>query len=544
VYVNGTLWDKEKTSLIERQGENAYLETTTPDGQVLLLLGNGLYGNIPLSGSTLSIVYSTTVGISGNSSILNDDFSLIDSFVINSDPAQSLDLTAVAYTSSSGGDNEESPDQVKFTSPRLFASNDRAVRRQDYNAYVLQSGGLISANCWGEYEEALETGTADNSMMNRAYISALKSTLTTSSKVIATANGTDTTYNGSLDASSVPAVPGSVVVIADNEVFRDYDGLGILTSSEVVFTSFTGGTGYATDSEGSYLPSNAFDGTDTSLWRSVSDPNSGAVVRLGYKVAASTTLGSIRLQAPVGRTQQVRSFPKKISVWGSNAPVPNYTDDADWTLIRGGVYLPEPGANGFTEWVPLNNSISYTSFSIKIESHYGTESYVQVAELQAQPSSSSSTVDYSTGAISLTFSSPPVNLTPITATTLATDLSSSEQSSLFSYIEKYTHFTTQLSYSSPVAQQYNLIIDIYVNVTYSTITTYSSAQSAIENLFEYKNNSIGKLITISDIYSAINNIEGVDYCVVQSPEFDPYPYRFKFPYLQSVSLNMYYTTRS
>ena len=70
--------------------------------------------------------------------------------------SSSLLPDATTTTTASGGSEEASTDVVKATAPRLYAANDRAVRRDDYVGHILSLTGAVAARAFGEYEEATQ----------------------------------------------------------------------------------------------------------------------------------------------------------------------------------------------------------------------------------------------------------------------------------------------------------------------------------------------------------------------------------------------------
>lgn len=57
-------------------------------------------------------------------------------------------------------------------------------------------------------------------------------------------------------------------------------------------------------------------------------------------------------------------------------------------------------------------------------------------------------------------------------------------------------------------------VDIYVDDNYTTSTVKSQAEAAIQDFFSFENASFGKIITTNDLYKKINDVPGVNHCVV------------------------------
>ena len=71
------------------------------------------------------------------------------------------------------GLDEESPANIKITSPRLYASNERAVRREDFKAHLNSIPEILFSDVWGEQEIDEETGSRNIKNMNMVNISLL-----------------------------------------------------------------------------------------------------------------------------------------------------------------------------------------------------------------------------------------------------------------------------------------------------------------------------------------------------------------------------------
>ena len=54
-----------------------FIATTSPDGRVLVLFGNGIYGVVPSSGSVIRVLYAVTGGSQGNSASVGDAVSIL-----------------------------------------------------------------------------------------------------------------------------------------------------------------------------------------------------------------------------------------------------------------------------------------------------------------------------------------------------------------------------------------------------------------------------------------------------------------------------------
>ena len=87
-------------------------------------------------------------------------------------------------------------------------------------------------------------------------------------------------------------------------------------------------------------------------------------------------------------------------------------------------------------------------------------------------------------------------------------------------LNKYNHFTTYIEFKQPLIK--NVVIE--ANVEYENVTNYQTVRNnvitAINELFDLKPFSIGSSLNVSDIWKAINSVEGVRRFTVVTPVSD------------------------
>lgn len=150
---------------------------TDPDGRTYIKFGNNTNGIIPSSGSKVKIEYIENEGANGN--LNNTDVNIILNTPIFYTTQQNekikLEVSVEAVTTASGGFDTQSLDVLRESSPYVFGSGQRAIRRNDYKAMLLNKCGYLTCNVWGEYEEAIINGGYDKIMMNMVYYTGIKS---------------------------------------------------------------------------------------------------------------------------------------------------------------------------------------------------------------------------------------------------------------------------------------------------------------------------------------------------------------------------------
>ena len=263
VYVDGELWDITDSFLpyvVTETSESAKAEVcvvrTDPDGRTFVKFGNNSNGLVPAKGKTIRIEYIANEGANGN---LNDTDLKIDlvtpiyyTTIDNKRERLTVDITAL--TTASGGFNTQDTKTLRESSPLVFASGNRAVRRNDYKAMLLNKCGYLTCNVWGEYEEATIQGGYDKIMMNMVYYTGIKSIQKYDLQPVMTLNLSPIEINNIVNGfytiegnvNGARGFLGSYIVdISSYDIngapitlkYRDNNGTGILTCDPSINTS-------------------------------------------------------------------------------------------------------------------------------------------------------------------------------------------------------------------------------------------------------------------------------------------------------------------
>jgi len=120
---------------------NVYFLQAAQNGQYELIFGDDLFGRYP---DNLALVTANYRVASGNTADGVTNFTLTQGLSgVNGGAA----ITASAITTlanSSGGAPQETIESIRFSAPRYFATQDRAVASDDYSAIILDNfGGII-----------------------------------------------------------------------------------------------------------------------------------------------------------------------------------------------------------------------------------------------------------------------------------------------------------------------------------------------------------------------------------------------------------------
>lgn len=184
VKVNDVTWEVaesflpyDKGYIVDSSMMNTVVLVTDPDGKSYIKVGNNQLATMPLSGSNIKIKYVSNDGADGNIPEKDKSGALLSSLVFmdNFGKQDNLQLEITTTTTAYGGFSKQSIETLRQSSPHIFASGHRAIRRQDYIAMLLNKCGYLTAAVWGEYEEADKVGAYDSLMMNMVYYTGIKS---------------------------------------------------------------------------------------------------------------------------------------------------------------------------------------------------------------------------------------------------------------------------------------------------------------------------------------------------------------------------------
>ena len=152
VYIDGVLWTKVTSFLLSDVTATNYTVTLESDDFVTIRFGDGINGAVPVVGVTILIRYIRTLGVSGNIYSAGSVTTINDS-IYDEDGDEITDISVTNTDSFLGGDSAESTAEIAYEAPRVFATGDRAITRDDYIAILENYAGVATANAWGENEE-------------------------------------------------------------------------------------------------------------------------------------------------------------------------------------------------------------------------------------------------------------------------------------------------------------------------------------------------------------------------------------------------------
>jgi hypothetical protein len=121
-------------------------------GNYEISFGDGILGSKPADKSYIMIVYFQTEGSAGNA-IGNSDTDAASSFTFNGIGGNDFDASVDTVTASYGGAERDTEEQIRYTAPKYYQSQDRAVTISDYESIILKEYSAASAvRVWGGEE--------------------------------------------------------------------------------------------------------------------------------------------------------------------------------------------------------------------------------------------------------------------------------------------------------------------------------------------------------------------------------------------------------
>lgn len=144
---NTTIFSKAQTLYGLNSSSDVYFLQGAQNNLYEIVFGDGLFGRIPLNGATVSINYRVASGIVADGIT---SFTLVDD-LSNSNPKRIIPSSITVSANSSGGGNQETIDSIKFSAPRYFATQQRAVATDDFASLVLANFGssISDVNVYG-----------------------------------------------------------------------------------------------------------------------------------------------------------------------------------------------------------------------------------------------------------------------------------------------------------------------------------------------------------------------------------------------------------
>lgn len=141
---------KQSNNFIELTSDSkVYFVNENYRGNYEVSFGDGIFGAKPSEGSFISIVYFDTDGIDGND-VGKQDNTELRSFSFGGIGGDDFESIVTTITPSYGGAEREQSEKIRFTAPKFYQSQDRAVTASDFESIVLSEySAADSVRVWG-----------------------------------------------------------------------------------------------------------------------------------------------------------------------------------------------------------------------------------------------------------------------------------------------------------------------------------------------------------------------------------------------------------
>lgn len=148
--LNGT-WTLVSSFVESQSSSQVYREYLNNDETVTLVFGDNKFGMIPLQNSVVSGNYIQSVGSAGNVYSIGVITTLQNAIL--DDQGNPVTVTVSNSTLFLGGADAEDIESVRYNAPRIFATAERDVTKQDYISDLENYPSIAAINVWGENEE-------------------------------------------------------------------------------------------------------------------------------------------------------------------------------------------------------------------------------------------------------------------------------------------------------------------------------------------------------------------------------------------------------
>ena len=400
--------------------EKVVLETEA-DGRCYIKFGDGVLGTLPASGTNVTIKYVSNDGELGNVPQVNLPCTLTTPLVyINSlNNQETLDITAFTTSTIYGGFGKQSIETLRLTSPYVFASGHRAIRRKDYIALLQNQCGYLTSSVWGEYEESQYKGTYDSLMMNMVYYSGIKSYESYSDYEIGALDAADTfssasnttrafwgTYN--IKINNMSASDGSsnkyfevedtgakgLLFINDNELDKrdsllepwvnyskhETNNIIDISTNDDVVLNYSPIINARTDNDTQHYYASDYDTISLITPKQIlidchNNPKTLTALKFRTNAAEDPFLSVFTVYGTNAITAENIG-----EDWTTNPMFSNIRNSANWDNLTGRVTLEYPGSESWTNWIPtnlgmdLNDDESYKTYNYYVIEVYDVSS--------------------------------------------------------------------------------------------------------------------------------------------------------------------------
>lgn len=511
VSVDSQAWTRADSFLDELSTKRIYLERYYYNGKLIIIFGDGSYGETPSSGSRIVVSYRITDGEEANMIPTGQEVS-------HSLPLSSGQfLNGITITSSSGGAEEDTVEDIKFIAPRLFAAAGRAVRRSDYVAHLLKNSQIGSAGVIGEYEMTKEAGFSSHRFMNRVRASFVKKNIFYSEVSLNTYN--TTVYNISI--GDVPIYRGSYVAkeqAANGEEFVDVEGYVIPTLEPP--SGFSGGAVIGGDQQAI----KAFDNDFSEFWDTGVVPEDNTVIYTGYTFSSPRKIVAVRFKVSSAGRQMAVTVPARVIVFATNvdnpgAPVLEDSGSSPWVYLSSHV-VRRMSRSHVSEWYPTLAGQSYKTYAIVFHGRRSVGGTLKFDFIQGVAEGDVGTINYETGAVTVRFTRNPISGSSLVSSYCYGDFTYSQGFQVCRSLDSVKGVQVELVYTPVRIVRVPLRMTIHYDTFFKLLGIQRSVEAAVKNFFAIGPRSMGKKFFRAELARVVMSVDGVSYVEIIDPHED------------------------
>jgi hypothetical protein len=126
VKVNGELWTEYNPADVINYESKVYFLSFNNNDKLTVTFGDGIYGQTPILGYEIEVIYGTTIGIDGNG---------LEEIVLD----QVVSEFDIAFTNSIisyNGTAAETLNSIKLNAPKFYEAQNRIVTKSDYKVFI------------------------------------------------------------------------------------------------------------------------------------------------------------------------------------------------------------------------------------------------------------------------------------------------------------------------------------------------------------------------------------------------------------------------
>lgn len=107
-----------------------------------------------------------------------------------------------------------------------------------------------------------------------------------------------------------------------------------------------------------------------------------------------------------------------------------------------------------------------------------------------------------------------------------------------SYLDSKKVVGVIVGVDKPVDYSFDVVMDLYVKDRFDKTTVASEVSNALQKYYKEEGGDLGKKIKVGDIYRITMEIEGVDYCKVNTPSSDIGIFDYQAPKLSNITITV------